>query len=287
MAPYIRKTSSKVFKPQGVLSSNLNCDESDSSVPISLEDRNNDGVHPSPLQKQPTPWERWMAKKEAERDKATHELAKVKAQKESKRLLEEEKRLERKRIERAKVQEWIEKKSVEAMKQKKLSEIAKLEQKAEATKKKAQQIRSKEKYQEWLNKKRQEEQMENRRCEEERYLRGLTQQEKRRQAEASFQAWLRSHKVSATTVNRRSPHTYCISDGMLVSLREPFPEPMRVTPPGQLVPPLLHITNSMQSYTAFSPSYSLPTHAFCMILEYFDRTSAPEPEFFNKKSWIS
>eukprot|EP00108_Taenia_solium_P006047 TsM_001157900 transcript=TsM_001157900 gene=TsM_001157900 len=237
MAPYIRKTSSKVFQPQSVLSSNPNCDESDSSVPISLGDRNNDGVHPSPLQKQLTPWERWVAKKEAERDKAIHELAKVKAQNKTKRLLEEEKRLERKRIERAKVQEWIEKKSVEAMKQKKLSEISKLEQRAEATKKRAQQIRSKEKYQEWLNKKRQEEQMENRRCEEERYLRGLTQQEKRRQAEASFQAWLRSHKVSATAVNRRSPHTYCISDGMLV--------------------------------------------------KYFDRTSAPEPEFFNKKSWIS
>ncbi|KAL5109801.1 Coiled-coil domain-containing protein 34 [Taenia crassiceps] len=236
-SPYVRKTSSKVFQPQRALSSNLSYDESVTSPSIPPDNRNNDGAQSSLLQKWLTPWERWMAKKEAERNKVAHKLAERKAQNETKRLLEEEKCLEKKRVERAKVQEWMEKKNTDFMKQKKLAAIYKLEQKAEATKKKAQQIKSKEKYQEWLNKKRREEEVQNRRREEESYLRGLTQQEKRRQAEAAFQAWLHSHKVSSTAVDRRSPYTYCISDGMLV--------------------------------------------------KYFDRTSAPEPEFFNKKDWIS
>ncbi|CDS42387.1 coiled coil domain containing protein 34 [Echinococcus multilocularis] len=237
LAPYIRKTSSKVVPPQDAPSLNSHKNALASSLSASPGDRNNNGVHLLPLQKRLTPWERWMAKKEADRDKATLELTKLKAQNESKRQLEEQKRLERKRIEKAKVQEWIENKNMDAMKQKKLAEIARLAQKAEATKKKAQQIRAKEKYQEWLKRKRKEEQAESRRYEEERYVRELAFQEKRRQADASFQAWLRSHKVSATAANRRSPHSYCIADGMLI--------------------------------------------------KYFDRTSAPEPEFFNKKDWIS
>ncbi|VDM33343.1 unnamed protein product [Hydatigera taeniaeformis] len=217
VAPYARKTSIKIVQPQGVPTPDLICDESVGPLPTSLEDCIINYVHPPLPQKQLTPWERWMAKKKADRIKATHELAKLKVENETKRLLEDEKRLERKRTERAKVQEWIENKNNEIVKQKKLAGIAKLEQKAEAIKKKAQEARSKEKYQEWLNKKREEEQTERRRCEKERYMRGLAQQEKRRQAEASFQVWLRSHKVSATSVSRRSPHTYCISDGMLVS----------------------------------------------------------------------
>ena len=56
--------------------------------------------------------------------------------------------------------------------------------------------------------------MERQRFEEARHMKELAQLEKRRQAEASFQAWLDSHKA---ILRAGSPCTYCISNGTLLS----------------------------------------------------------------------
>ncbi|KAM7537776.1 hypothetical protein Aperf_G00000069628 [Anoplocephala perfoliata] len=252
LSTFARKTSSAAVPPrEDPFLSESNDEVSTSSLFTGLGN-NGTNCGPSKLQRnKSSPWERWVAKKRAECKKKALEFKKLSEQNDEKQRLEQEQNQEKKRIARAKMRTWIENKNLESRKQKELAEIFQMKQKAEATNKRMHQIKAQERYGEWLEKKREATIAERKRCEVERRSRELAEQEKRQQAEASFQAWLCSNKSNFT--RNRSPYTYCISDGVLIT-------------PGK---------------------QSSFIHKACALKKYFDRMAAPKPGFVNKNSWIS